>query len=209
MLIKKKILKHPPYKNAFFPLPTAVTSLAVVKAKVVFCEWGGMGGRGGGGGSGFCSVQRLCLHLLPSSLSRDRLSVADAGLQCLLRNTLAEVRVRKWAVRGRPRTGKPFDVAGPRFRSRCDDSSGVIGPSRSVLQRKLGGPVAPVCGPFLFVDFPRLLCLELGPVPARDLHRVVLGQFVFVVGPLEETTLGGAQERDLSARLHRGRPVSR
>lgn len=39
------------------------------------------------------------------------------------------------------------------------------------------------------MDFPRFLCLELRPVPTRDLHRVVLGQFVFVVGPLEETTL--------------------
>lgn len=64
-----------------------------------------------------------------------------------------------------------------------------IGLSQSVLQRKLGGPVAPVCGPFFFMDFPRLLRLELRPVPAGDLHRVVLGQFVFVVGPLEEATL--------------------
>lgn len=39
------------------------------------------------------------------------------------------------------------------------------------------------------MNFPRLLRLELRPVPAGDLHRVVLGQFVFVVGPLEETTL--------------------
>lgn len=65
----------------------------------------------------------------------------------------------------------------------------VMGLSPSVLRRKLRGPVAPVCGPFFFMDFPRLLCLELRPVPTRDLHRVVLGQFVFVVGPLEETTL--------------------
>lgn len=65
----------------------------------------------------------------------------------------------------------------------------VIGLSLSLLRRKLRGPVAPVCGPFFFMDFPRFLCLELRPVPTRDLHRVVLGQFVFVVGPLEETTL--------------------
>lgn len=66
---------------------------------------------------------------------------------------------------------------------------GVVWLSQSVLQKKLGGPVTPVCGPFFFMDFARLLCLELWPIPARNLHRVVLGQFVFVVGPLEETTL--------------------
>lgn len=65
----------------------------------------------------------------------------------------------------------------------------VIGLSQSLLLGELRGPIAPVCGPFFFMDFPRFLCLELRPVPTRDLHRVVLGQFVFVVGPLEETTL--------------------
>lgn len=69
--------------------------------------------------------------------------------------------------------------------------------SQSVLQSQLRGPVAPVRGPFLFMDNSWLLSLELWPVLARNLHRVVLRQFVFVMGPLEEATLwvqeGGEQ----------------
>lgn len=56
-------------------------------------------------------------------------------------------------------------------------------------QSELGGPVTPVCGPFLFMYHSRLLRLELWPVLPRNLHSVVLWQFVFVVGPSEEATL--------------------
>lgn len=66
-----------------------------------------------------------------------------------------------------------------------------------MLQSELRGPVAPVGGPFLFMGDSRLLRVELGPVLARNLHRVVLRQFVFVVGPLEEATLsaqGGGEQ---------------
>lgn len=90
----------------------------------------------------------------------------------------------KWTVRDRHR--KVWDVTEAKT---APVPHMVIGLSPSLLRRKLRGPVAPVRGPSFFMDFPRLLCLELRPVPTRDLHRVVLGQFVFVVGPLEETTL--------------------
>lgn len=58
---------------------------------------------------------------------------------------------------------------------------------------ELGGPVAPVCGPVLFRHDSRLLSLELWPILARNLHRVVLRQFVFVVGALEEAALSAAR----------------
>lgn len=80
-------------------------------------------------------------------------------------------------------------LSASRFDAKRAPVPDVVGLSQSVLQRKLGGSVAPVCGPLFFMDFPRFLCLELRPIPTRNLHRVVLGQFVFVVGPLEETTL--------------------
>lgn len=51
-----------------------------------------------------------------------------------------------------------------------------------------------MCGPFLFMNA-RFLCLELWPLLARDLHRVVLRQFVFEMGSLEETTLGTQSQR--------------
>lgn len=66
---------------------------------------------------------------------------------------------------------------------------------QSVLSRELElwGPVAPVSGPVLFRHDSRLLSLELWPILARNLHRVVLRQFVFVVGALEEATLVGGR----------------
>lgn len=73
-----------------------------------------------------------------------------------------------------------------------------------MLQSELWCPVAPVRGPFLFMDNSWLLSLELWPVLARNLHRVVLRQFVFVVGPLEEATLS-AQERGKVDRSAEGR----
>lgn len=60
--------------------------------------------------------------------------------------------------------------------------------SQTELQ-KLQGPVTPVRGPFLFVDTSRLLGLELRPMLTRNLHRVVLGKFVFVMAASEEATL--------------------
>lgn len=72
------------------------------------------------------------------------------------------------------------------MRATCGDFNEF---SQSALQTELRGPVAPVCGPFLFMDNAGLLSLELWPVLARDLHRVVLRHFVLVVGPSEEATL--------------------
>lgn len=40
-----------------------------------------------------------------------------------------------------------------------------------------------------------LLSLELWPVLAGNLHRVVLRQFVFVVGALEEATLSEGRRK--------------
>ena len=56
-------------------------------------------------------------------------------------------------------------------------------------QGQLGGAIAPVGAPFLLLDGPRLLSGELRSVLARDLHRVILGHLVFVLGPLEKATL--------------------
>lgn len=58
---------------------------------------------------------------------------------------------------------------------------------------ELRGTVAPVRGPVLFRHNSRLLSLELWPILARNLHGVVLRQFVFVVGALEEATLSGGR----------------
>lgn len=58
---------------------------------------------------------------------------------------------------------------------------------------ELRGTVAPVRGPVLFRHDSRLLSLELWPILARNLHGVVLRQFVFVVGALEEATLSGGR----------------
>lgn len=68
---------------------------------------------------------------------------------------------------------------------------------QSLLGGDLRGPIAPVRGPFLFMNHSRLLGLELWPVLARNLHRVVLRHFVFVVSPSEKATLseGGGEER--------------
>lgn len=63
--------------------------------------------------------------------------------------------------------------------------------SVSARELELGRPVAPVCGPVLFRHDSRLFSLELWPILARNLHRVVLRQFVFVVGALEEAALSG------------------
>lgn len=66
---------------------------------------------------------------------------------------------------------------------------------QSVLSREseLRGSVTPVGGPVLFRHDSRLLSLELWPILARNLHRVVLRQFVFVVAALEEATLSGGR----------------
>lgn len=65
----------------------------------------------------------------------------------------------------------------------ADTSEGVC--SRGV---ELGGPVAPVCGPLFLLHHPGLLGVELGPVLAGDLHRVVLRKLVFDVSATEEAT---------------------
>lgn len=57
--------------------------------------------------------------------------------------------------------------------------------SASMLQ----GPITPVCGPFLFVDASGLLRLELWSKLTRNLYRVVLREFVLIVGTSEEATL--------------------
>lgn len=136
----------------------------------------------------------MCLSVCISSGSYTG-SIIDAGLQRLLwhadGNTCYECTVRD-------RHRKVLAVGAP---LRCKESASAgrgRGWVSQCYREKLGGPVAPVCGPFFFMDFSRLLCLELWPIPTRNLHRVVLGQFVFVVGPLEETTLEGGEKRDFS-----------
>lgn len=156
----------------FFPLPTAlIISPAVVKAKVVFCE-------------GQCFWQHpVCLSastVVPTLVPSLMLAFS---VYC---DTLTEMHVMNGLSEAS--TGKSWLSASP-FDAKRAPVPDVVRLSQLALQRKLGGPVAPVCGPFFFMDFLWLLCLELRPIPARNLHRMVLGQFVFVVGPLEETTL--------------------
>lgn len=73
-----------------------------------------------------------------------------------------------------------------------------VGSVHRCFKSELWGPIAPVRGPLLFMDTSRLLSLELRPVLTRDLHRVVLRQFVFVLSTSEEATRfwgGGGESR--------------